>query len=97
MRAEIPKETPMRFTLADLDLRWVGNDAATPAGCTLGHGYDPLGNLRLFLWRGDQPSDGTFLGSVLTKEKGPSTAYGPGGGYVGSGMPGDLLDRLANA
>lgn len=87
----------MRFTLADLDLYWVGTDDTTPTGCTLAYGYDPLGNRRLFLWRGPEPSDDTFLGSVLTKEKGPSTAYGSGGGYVGSGMSGDLLDRLANA
>lgn len=87
----------MHFTLDELDLRWVGHDDTTPAGCTLGHGYDPVGNLRLFLWRGPEPSDDTFLGSVITKEKGTSTAYGPRGGFFGSGLTGDLIDRLAAA
>lgn len=87
----------MNFTLADLDLYWVGTDDDTPAGCTIANGVDPVGNTRVFLWRGSEPDDGAFLGSVLITDR-HLTAYGPRGGYAkGTGTMSELLACLANA
>jgi len=74
------------FRLADVGVRWSGVDDSTPPGCCLAHGVDKLGNHRLWLFDGAEPSDKGFLGSVLlpADPAGVSVAYGPTGVYVRS-------------
>ncbi|PRX91946.1 hypothetical protein [Allonocardiopsis opalescens] len=86
------------FRLVDIDIRWSGRDSNTPDGCIIATGLDPHGNLRTFLYRGDEPSDGGFLGSILYPEPGAGTplAYGPRGGWVPcGGGEAAMLVRLA--
>jgi hypothetical protein len=85
-----------QFRLADLDLRWTGIDGNTPAGHVVAVGLDPLGNTRVFLWRGDQPADDQFVGSLLIRDH-ATIAYGQRGSFVGAhGDQASLLTRLAN-
>lgn len=87
----------MQFRLADLDLRWTGTDSTTPAGHVIAVGYDPLGNLRTFLWAASTPSDETYCGSLLMREDRPTIAYGPRGSYITStGGQTTQLDLLAH-
>lgn len=86
-----------QFRLDQLDLRWTGTDGTTPPGHVIAVGYDPLDNLRTFLWADDEPSDDTYCGSLLMREHGPTVAYGPRGGYVTStGDQTTQLDLLAH-
>ncbi|MFF6966278.1 hypothetical protein ACFY9G_23285 [Streptomyces anthocyanicus] len=90
--------------LADLNVRWTGVDSTTPAGHVLVLGVDPLGVLRLCLYKGSQPDDAAFRGSLLIPPDGHqqshlprrTTAYGPGGAFVtSSGDHTAMLQRLA--
>jgi hypothetical protein len=86
------------FRIADMDVHWSGVDDTTPAGCCAALGIDPLGNVRVWLFRGETPADDRFLGSLLIprRENGIVTAHGPTGAYVASsGTQADLLVRLA--
>lgn len=90
--------------LADLNVRWTGIDSTTPAGHVLVLGIDQLGLLRLCLYKGSQPDDSAFRGSLLIPPDGHShrhlptrtTAYGPTGAFVTShGNQHAMLRRLA--
>ena len=90
--------------LADLDVRWTGTDSTTPAGHVLVLGVGPLGVLRLCLYKGSQPDDAAFRGSLLIPPDGHNqrhlptrtTAYGPTGAFVTSqGDQTAMLHRLA--
>ncbi|KOX32807.1 MULTISPECIES: hypothetical protein [Streptomyces] len=90
--------------LADLNARWAGVDSTTPAGHVLVLGVDQLGMLRLCLYKGSQPDDAAFRGSLLIPADGhtqrhlPSrtTAYGPTGAFLTShGDQTAMLRRLA--
>lgn len=90
--------------LAELTVRWTGTDSTTPAGHVLVLGVDRLGLLRLCLYKGAQPDDAAFRGSLLIPPDGHqqshlpthTTAYGPGGAFVTStGDQTAMLLRLA--
>ncbi|EFE65785.1 predicted protein [Streptomyces viridosporus ATCC 14672] len=90
--------------LAGLDIRWSGMDSTTPVGHVLVLGVDSLGVLRLCLYKGSQPDDAAFRGSLLIPSDGHSqrhmptrtTAYGPTGAFVTShGDQTAMLQRLA--
>lgn len=90
--------------LADLNVHWTGTDSTTPAGHVLVLGVDSLGTLRLCLYKGSQPDDAAFRGSLLIPPDGHSqrhlptrtTAYGPTGAFVTShGDQTAMLQRLA--
>ncbi|MFJ9037974.1 hypothetical protein ACIRF8_15445 [Streptomyces sp. NPDC102406] len=92
------------INLADLDVRWTGTDSTTPAGHVLVLGVDSLGVLRLCLYKGTQPDDNAFRGSLLIPLDGHgqrhlpirTTAYGPTGAFVTSvGDQEAMLHRLA--
>jgi len=86
-----------QFRLAQLDLRWTGTDDTTPAGHVIATGLDPLGNVRTFLWAGDQPDDANYRGSFIHSSW-EATAYGPDGGYVrGHGDSSDMLTALVES
>lgn len=88
----------MQFRFADLDLKWTGVDDTTPDGHVIATGFDSLGNIRVFLWAGDAPSDDAFRGSLLLKDGRVAGAYGPRGAWVASsGDQTALLARLARA
>lgn len=85
-----------QFRIADLDLHWTGVDDATPPGHIIANGYDPVGNLRVFLWEGDRPTDDNYRGSLILTDR-SATAYGPRGGYVkGIGGHAELLVALVD-
>ncbi|MEU2315138.1 hypothetical protein [Streptomyces albidoflavus] len=90
--------------LANLKIHWTGVDDTTPDGHVLVTATDSLGNLRVCLYAGDEPSDDTFRGSLLIPQDNhgqaflptQTTAYGPGGGFVTTiGDQTDMLARLA--
>lgn len=89
---------PPRFKAADCDVRWSGVDDDTPPGHCVAVGKDALGNNWLWLFRGDRPSEATFVGAVeipTTAERVPGT-YGRGGGFVGlAHNTQDALAKLA--
>ncbi|GES27868.1 hypothetical protein AB0G60_02900 [Streptomyces angustmyceticus] len=85
----------MEFRLANMDVRWSGVDDTTPPGHCLATGMDPLG-VRVWLFKGDRPSDDGFCGSLLIPSSGPAVGYGPTGAYVtSSGDHTAMLARLA--
>lgn len=86
------------FHLAEVDVRWTGVDDSTPPGCCLANVRDQLGNYRLCLFRGAEPSDDGFLGSILipTRAGVVAVAYGPTGAYVTSNADGSDTSTLLN-
>lgn len=86
----------MKFRLADMDVRWSGVDDTTPPGHCLASGLDPHGNVRVWLFKGVEPSDEGFRGSLLIPSSGPAVGYGPTGTFVaGHGDHTAMLARLA--
>lgn len=89
------------FHLAEVHVRWSGVDDTTPPGCCLANGVDALGNNRLWLFNGPEPTDDGYLGSIILPSTpgGVAVAYGPTGVYVRSSAWGhslaDLLKWLA--
>lgn len=89
-----------KFRLADMDVRSVGVDDLTPPGHCIATGLDPIGNLRVWLFAGSEPSDEGYRGNILIPEntEGVILAYGPRGSYVQSGRDqAELLKRLAES
>jgi hypothetical protein len=91
------------FRLADQDIRWSGTDDTTPPGCCLATGKDSLGSIRVWLFRGSEPSDSGYLGSLLIPplkdvfDGARASAYGPTGAWVTSrGDHAAMLARLAD-
>lgn len=86
-----------QFRLAQLDIRWAGTDSNTPDGHVIATGFDPLGNYRVFLYTGDEPTDDHYVGSILIPQdiKQAATAYNSAGGYVtSSGTEAEKLTEL---
>jgi hypothetical protein len=89
-----------RFRAADSTITWHGIDDTTPPGHTIATGTDGLGTVYLWLFKGDQPTDEAFVGSILIPGRPGQapTAYGRGGGYAGTVSDTKAtLARLANA
>jgi hypothetical protein len=86
-----------QFRIAQLDLHAVGTDSDTPPGHVAATAIDPLGNIRTFLWAGDQPDDDHYIGSIIHSSW-DATAYGPNGGYVrGHGSISEMLAALVDS
>lgn len=86
-----------KFHLAEQDVRWSGVDDTTPPGHCIASGLDPVGNLRVWLFASDEPSDDTYRGNILLPKSvgSAATAYGPTGAYVKSGFDStELLQHL---
>jgi hypothetical protein len=86
------------FRLADQTIHWQGVDGTTPAGCSLAVGEDRMGNMRVWLFRGETPADDQLLGNVLMpQESGRSAiAYRAQNGYLASGYDQtELLAKIA--
>ncbi|MFI2078594.1 hypothetical protein [Streptomyces triculaminicus] len=87
--------------LTNFNIHWTGVDDSTPPGHVLALGTDHLGNFRLCLYQGNEPTDEGFCGSLLIPPDGSNSktiAYGPRGGYVtSSGDEASMLARLAEA
>lgn len=86
---------PARFRTADATIAWHGVDHTTPPGHSIAIGTDSLGNRWLWLFKGDQATDAAFVGSISipTRAGQTPTAYGPGGGFVGTAP--DTMAALA--
>lgn len=76
---------PAKFYAASATISWHGTDDNTPPGHSIALGTDAVGTAYLWLFKGDQPTDSAFVGSVSIPERvgETPTAYGPGGGYAG--------------
>lgn len=86
------------FRLASQTINWQGVDSTTPAGCSLAVGTDPMGNMRVWLFRGETPTDDQLLGSLLMPQDPgrPAIAYRGQNGYLASGYDQtELLTKLA--
>ncbi|MEU7631651.1 hypothetical protein AB0C34_16925 [Nocardia sp. NPDC049220] len=85
-----------RFNLSDVTIHWSGRDSTTPPGHYIASGVDSLGNLRVWLFKGDKVSVDGYRGNILYPETGFPTACGPTGGYVTSqGDSAAMLAQLA--
>ena len=75
----------MQMKLSEMTFSWTGVDDDTPSGHVLAIGKDKLGNIRLFLFAGEVPTDEGFRGSVLVpppESPRGQIAYGRSGTYV---------------
>ena len=90
---------PAKFRAANATIKWHGKDDTTPPGHSIAIGTDGLGTMYLWLFKGDDPTDEAFVGSIhipagLNKT---SVAYNKNGGYVGTvSDTTTMLARLAN-
>jgi hypothetical protein len=87
-----------QFRLSEVAVRWSGTDDNTPDGHCIATGKDTLGNHRVWLFTGDEPSDDGYRGNILVPASAGVilTAYGPTNAYVASGWDeAKLLNRLA--
>jgi hypothetical protein len=77
---------PAKFRAADATIRWHGTDDTTPPGHSIATGTDSLGTVYLWLFKGDEPTDEAFVGSILIPHQAGQmpTAYGRGGGFAGT-------------
>jgi hypothetical protein len=77
---------PARFIATHCTINWHGVDDDTPPGHSIATGTDAFGVPYLWLFRGDQPVDDAFIGSVsIPVAPGQSPiAYGAGGGFAGT-------------
>jgi hypothetical protein len=77
---------PAKFRADAATIRWHGIDDQTPPGHSVATGTDDLGTAYLWLFRGDQPTDDAFIGSIMIPDRAGQTpvAYGPGGGFAGT-------------
>lgn len=75
---------PPKFHAASATINWSGVDGTTPPGHSLALGTDSLGNVWLWLFKGDKPSDETFVGSISIPRQAEQTpiAYNSGGGFA---------------
>jgi len=89
---------PAKFRAADATIRWHGTDDSTPSGHSIAVGADSLGTQYVWLFKGDQPIDEAFVGSILvpTRAGQVPTVYGRGGGFAGTAPDTKAaLERLA--
>lgn len=90
---------PARFRAADATINWHGVDDRTPPGHSIATGTDSLGTGYLWLFKGDQPTDDAFVGSILIPDRVGQMpiAYGRGGGFAGTAPDtAAALTRLAD-
>lgn len=75
-----------RFRAADCKIHWQGTDEDSPPGHSIATGTDAFGVPYLWLFRGCQPTDDTFVGSISipVAPAQSAIAYGAGGGVVGT-------------
>lgn len=90
---------PAKFRAAHATIRWHGTDDRTPPGHSIATGTDSLGTSYLWLFTGDEPTDETFVGSILMPNRVGQmpVAYDHGGGFAGTAPDTKAaLERLAN-
>ncbi|MEV6165798.1 hypothetical protein AB0L71_28565 [Streptomyces sp. NPDC052052] len=90
---------PAKFLTQHCTINWHGTDDDTPPGHTTAIGTDAFGVAYLWLFKGDQPTDDAFIGSILIPDQAGQmpVAYGPGGGLVGDASDAKAaLARLAD-
>lgn len=76
---------PAKFRSEHDTIHTSGVDHDTPEGYSTALGTDSLGTVYLWLFKGEEPTDETFIGSIMIpRDPGASVvAYGQGGGYFG--------------
>jgi len=86
---------PARFRVADATITWHGTDDTTPPGHVIATGSDSLGSCYLWLFKGSEPTEEAFVGSILIPHRAGQIpiAYGKGGGFAGTVA--DTKDALA--
>lgn len=77
---------PAKFGAASATIRWHGTDDNTPPGHSIATGTDSLGTSYLWLFKGDQPTEEAFVGSILIPDRVGQmpVAYERGGGFAGT-------------
>lgn len=88
-----------KFNSAHCTINWQGVDDDTPPGHSVAIGTDALGTAYLWLFKGNQPTDDAFVGSISVPARASElpTAYGRGGGFAGTVTDyATTLARLAN-
>ncbi|MFF8589969.1 hypothetical protein ACF061_00775 [Streptomyces sp. NPDC015220] len=77
---------PAKFSSAHCTINWQGVDDDTPPGHSIATGTDSLGTPYMWLFKGGQPTDDAFVGSIsIPCVPNQSTcAYGRGGGFAGT-------------
>ncbi|MFF9309929.1 hypothetical protein ACF1BS_03370 [Streptomyces sp. NPDC014748] len=77
---------PARFISAHCTITWHGVDNDTPPGHSVAIGTDALGAAYLWLFKGNQPTDDAFVGSISVPARASElpAAYGRGGGFAGA-------------
>ncbi|NUS25010.1 MAG: hypothetical protein HOV92_12410 [Streptomyces sp.] len=77
---------PAKFRAAEATIKWHGSDDTTPPGHSIATGTDSLGTVYLWLFKGDQPTDEAFVGSILIPDRVGQmpVAYEKGGGFAGT-------------
>lgn len=89
---------PAKFRAVDATIRWHGTGDCTPPGHSIATGTDSLGTGYLWLFKGDQPTDEAFVGSILIPDRAGQmpVAYDCGGAFAGTAADTKAtLDRLA--
>ncbi|MEV5433914.1 hypothetical protein [Streptomyces sp. NPDC052701] len=77
---------PAKFRAAEATIKWQGTDDNTPPGHSIATGTDSLGTGYLWLFKGDEPTEEAFVGSILipTRVGQMPVAYDRGGGFAGT-------------
>ncbi|NED31085.1 hypothetical protein [Streptomyces sp. SID8499] len=75
-----------KFLSAHCTINWHGVDDDTPPGHSVAIGTDAFGTVYLWLFKGTQPTDDAFIGSISVPARASElpAAYGPGGGFAGT-------------
>ncbi len=75
-----------KFRAADATIKWHGTDDTTPPGHSIATGTDSLGTGYLWLFKGNEPTDEAFVGSILIPDRVGQVpvAYERGGGFAGT-------------
>ncbi|MFI8932541.1 hypothetical protein ACIG3E_33375 [Streptomyces sp. NPDC053474] len=99
--ASITELMPAAFLAEHCTISWHGTDSDTPTGHTTAIGTGPSGTQYLWLFKGDQPTDDAFVGSVTipVQPRQIPDAYGRGGDLIGPApdMKSALADLAARA
>lgn len=76
---------PAKFLASNCTVTWHGTDDTTPPGHIIATGTDSLGTIYLWLFKGDEPIDEAFVGSILIPDRAGQTPtlYGRGGDFAG--------------
>ncbi|WP_413754824.1 hypothetical protein [Streptomyces sp. MMBL 11-3] len=76
---------PAKFRADEATVRWHGSDDTTPPDHSIAVGTDRLGTEYVWLFRGKEPTDEAFVGSIsVSNAPGRAAiAYDSAGGFVG--------------